>query len=253
MTNGAYPIPAPHDPQRPDVRPLYVQVDAILTSRIADGAWPPGYALPAEPELAHEMGVSHGTVRKALDGLERRHLIERQQGRGTFVSRQTSERSLIHFFRVRALDGRKVVPTSLAVSREDGPALQEEAAALGLAPGEAVHRLCRLRMIDGAPRMQEEIVLPAAFYPGFVMPLGREMVDELYVHLQRRHGVTVVRAEEALSAVAAGPRQAAALGVAPGAPLLAVERLAWDASDRVVERRMSWLDSTGHRYVTSLD
>ena len=251
--DGATPILADRNPERPDARPLYVQVDAILTSRIADGAWPPGHALPAEPELAQEMGVSHGTVRKALEGLERRHLIERHQGRGTFVAEQTSERALFHFFRIRTRDGRKVVPTSLAVSREDGPARPEEAAALRLAPGGAVHRLSRLRLLDGAARILEEIVLPAALYPGFAMPLGREMADELYVHLQRRHGVTVVRAQEALSAAAAGPRQAEALGVAEGTPLLAVERLAWDAAERVVERRVWWLDSAEHRYVTALD
>ena len=59
----------PSSDGRPDARPLYAQVESILNARIAAGEWQPGHALPSEPELAQELGVSHGTVRKALDAL----------------------------------------------------------------------------------------------------------------------------------------------------------------------------------------
>ncbi|UFN47875.1 GntR family transcriptional regulator [Roseomonas sp. OT10] len=238
---------------RPDSRPLYAQVETILTNRIAEGEWPPGHALPAEPELAAELGVSHGTVRKALDALERRHLIERRQGKGTFVARQTSERARHHFFPVRALEPGLPPPISRALSLETGEADTAEAKALHLAEGAPVHRLRRLRLQGGRPFMLEENVLPATLFEDFSVPMEREMPDELYVHYQKRHGVTVVRTEEALSARAATAAVAAELGLEEGAPVLVAERHTWDAAGRVVEHRLSWLNTARHRYVLVLD
>jgi GntR family transcriptional regulator len=236
-----------------DRRPLYAQTEELLTRRIAEGAWAPGALIPPEPELAAELGVSPGTVRKALSGLERRRLIERRQGRGTFVAEHTSERALFHFFRVVDLGDAKHAPTSLVLDCRTGPATAEQAASLGLAPGAEVHRVERIRAIADQPVILERILLPAARFPGFALPVLRQMTDELYVLYQRDHGVTIARAEERLAAIAATPDQAAKLGLAPGAPLLEIARLAFDVADRPVERRVTWLDTRMHRYHASLD
>ena len=70
--------------------PLYLQVCELLTRRIADGAWKPNTTLPNEMDLARDMGVSTGTVRKALEKLEADRLVVRRQGRGTFVVDQAA-------------------------------------------------------------------------------------------------------------------------------------------------------------------
>jgi len=44
-----------------------------------------GEKLPAEPELAHRMGVSRATLREAMRSFEGQGLIRRRQGVGTFV------------------------------------------------------------------------------------------------------------------------------------------------------------------------
>ncbi|MFC7551838.1 GntR family transcriptional regulator [Pseudoroseomonas wenyumeiae] len=108
--------------ERLDARPLYQQVETVLIDRIASGAWPPGHSLPAEPELAAELGVSQGTVRKALAELERRNLIERRQGRGTTVLRHTGDTARFHFFRLRDLSGTAVVSHIKVLSCEPGEA-----------------------------------------------------------------------------------------------------------------------------------
>jgi GntR family transcriptional regulator len=238
---------------RPDSRPLYAQAEAILTRRIAEGFWAPGAMIPPEPDLAAELGVSPGTVRKALGGLERRRLIERRQGRGTFVAAHTSERALFHFFRITALDGQRRAPTSHVLECATVAASAEEAAPLGLAEGDPVHRVKRGRMVGGAACILERIWLPAARFPGFALPVGREMTDELYVLYQRDHGVTIARAEERLAAIAAAPDDAALLGLAAVAPLLEIARIAFDLQDRPVERRVTLLDTAAHRYIANLD
>ena len=61
-------------PPSPDFRPLYVQVMEIISKRIEKGEWGPGEVLPAEPKFAEELGVSQGTVRKALDNIARKKI-----------------------------------------------------------------------------------------------------------------------------------------------------------------------------------
>lgn len=236
-----------------DRRPLYIQAEEILTRHIAEGLWPPGAALPSEPDLADLLGVSHGTVRKALAALERRRLIERRQGRGTFVAAHTSERALFHFFRVVDLAGRKTAPTSLVLDCRSGAATAEEAACLHLQEGEGVHRIRRLRSIGEVSPILERILLPVALFPEFRLPVLKQMSDEIYVLYQRDFGVTIARAEERLAAIAATEEDAALLGLDAGAPLLEIARIAYDLQDRPVERRVTLLDTRAHRYAATLD
>lgn len=66
--------------------PLHAIVAARAEARIRAGEWAPGDRLPPERELCHELDVSRATLRQALGALERRGLVTRQQGRGTFVA-----------------------------------------------------------------------------------------------------------------------------------------------------------------------
>lgn len=82
-------LTTPQEASRPngfDVRPLYLKIKHDLAERIARGEWKIGAILPNEGELARTYGVSAGTVRKALDELERERRLTRVQGRGTFVN-----------------------------------------------------------------------------------------------------------------------------------------------------------------------
>ncbi len=71
----------PHDPM-----PRYYQVYSSLQDRIRAGEFRPGTALPSERQLVKDYGVSRITIIKAMDLLERDNLIEKQQGRGSFVT-----------------------------------------------------------------------------------------------------------------------------------------------------------------------
>ena len=59
--------PAADSAAMPGFRPLYGQVRDTLIRRLVDGVWQPGQPLPSEIQLAAELGVSQGTVRKALE------------------------------------------------------------------------------------------------------------------------------------------------------------------------------------------
>jgi GntR family transcriptional regulator len=66
--------------------PLYVQIAAALRQRIEDGRWSPGDKISTLEELEAEFQVARVTVRQAVDILEKEGLVQRRQGRGTFVT-----------------------------------------------------------------------------------------------------------------------------------------------------------------------
>lgn len=71
-------------------RVLHRQLTTDFRNRILDGRLPVGTRLPTDSELATEYQLSRDTVRQALALLADEGLIERIQGRGTFVRRTSA-------------------------------------------------------------------------------------------------------------------------------------------------------------------
>ncbi len=232
---------------RPE-QPLYQQVYKTILARIVDGDLPAGSMLPSEFDIAAEMGVSQGTARKALIQLEQEGVLERRQGKGTFVAVTTPERALFHFFRLRDADGAQVMPELI---QEDVRRLKSNARDrlhFGEAT-ESIYEIRRLRGVGGAPGMREISRVPAQIFPG----LGERapLPNTLYAMYQKSFGIAVVRADEEIRAVAADDGDCAALGIDPGTPLLEVARRAVDLSGGVVELRSSrYLTASLHYAVT---
>ena len=90
----------------PGFKPLYQQVKDLLIERLIGGYWRPGDLLPSEMQLAEQLGVSQGTVRKALDEMTAGNLLVRRQGRGTYVAEHDQEHALFHFFKLTDRRGR---------------------------------------------------------------------------------------------------------------------------------------------------
>ncbi|MEM1264861.1 MAG: GntR family transcriptional regulator [Pseudomonadota bacterium] len=232
-----------------EARPLYAQVREVILERIVSGVWTAGAALPSEMALAAEIGVSQGTVRKALDQLAADHLVERRQGRGTFVPEQTAERAHFHFFRFEAIDGASLIPEPLSQSLDLVAPPPGPAAALGTG-ARLLWRIDRRRALAGVPTLIERVYLDPARFPE--PGAAADLPNALYSHYQSLAGVTVVRAEDRLMAAAAPPDIAAALDLAPGSPLLGIERTAFDARAEPIEFRESWCRTDGVRYRVTL-
>src|SRR3954453_12218690 len=127
--------------------PLYQRLRDEIAENIARHVWRPGDLIPTEAELANTHGIAIGTVRKAIDALVADGLVERQQGRGTFVRRPQFNSSLFRFFRHEAL-GRAAAPRSQLLEREVVRATPDRVrAALGLRPDEPTIRIARVRLV----------------------------------------------------------------------------------------------------------
>lgn len=223
--------------------PLYMQVRRTLIDRLAGAEWRPGQMIPSEIALGEGMGVSQGTVRKAVDSLCAEGALRRVQGSGTFVAEQTEEIANFKFLRLEDLSGNRVFPVLQRQIAAAEPADAHIARRLALEDGAQVHVLDRIRAVDGARAMVERITVPDAVMPG--LSAEPPLPNALYPHYQVKYGVHVMRTEDALSAVTADRRLAKALGAGAGTPLLALERVAYDLTGRAVEHRRSHVLTTG--------
>jgi GntR family transcriptional regulator len=230
-------------------RPLYRQVKDVLIKRIADGVWAAGDVLPSEPEIAADLGVSHGTVRKALDELTAEKLVVRRQGKGTFVARHDDERILFQFFKLFPDTGERSYPDSRILGVEIKDADAGAIKFLGLRKGARVVRIERVRTVGGAVCIMERITLSRAQFPGIEK---RHLPNNLYELYRSEFGVTLVRAVERLKAVAATRREAKHLGIEVGHPLLAIDRVAFGIDGRPVEWRRSLCRTDNIHYLSDL-
>jgi DNA-binding transcriptional regulator YhcF (GntR family) len=84
---------------------LYLQVKRALLQRIEARHWPPGQALPNERDLAGELQVSIGTLRRAVDELVHEHVLVRRQGKGTFVATHAEQHVQYRFLKLQPDNG----------------------------------------------------------------------------------------------------------------------------------------------------
>jgi GntR family transcriptional regulator len=229
--------------------PLYRQVRERLLRSLAEGTWPAGAMLPSEQGLAAELGVSQGTVRKALDALVAENLLVRRQGRGTFVARHDERRILFQFFRLVSDAGERQFPESRVLSVSADRASAEERVRLSLPARTRAVRIRRVRMLGGRPCIAESIVLPDAFFPGLAR---RDLPNNLYGLYADEYGISIARASEQLKAVELPTADATLLRVASATPALEIDRIAIAIDGRKAEWRVSRCLTTHVHYVSEL-
>jgi GntR family transcriptional regulator len=228
--------------------PLYQRLRDRLAERVAAQSWSPAEAIPSETDLAATYRVSVGTVRKAVDSLVADGLLERRQGRGTFVRRPRFNSSLFRFFRFQSPTGEPLTPKSRILARGLKPAPAEAAAALRIEPGEPAVALSRLRVVDGAPLVSEAIWLPKQRFAALLDIAPADFGDLLYPLYESCCGVIVTSAEETLGVALADRAQASRLARKPGEPLIVIERVAFDAHRHPLEWRRSHGPADRFRY-----
>ncbi|HEY4997962.1 MAG TPA: GntR family transcriptional regulator [Usitatibacter sp.] len=236
----------------PSFRPLYEQIKILLTRSLVAGEWKPGEAIPSEIELAARFRVSQGTVRKAIDELASEHILMRRQGKGTFVASHSEPSYQYRFLRVTPDTGERLQPKNTFFGLERGKASADAARALGLKPGAPVMEFKRVMSFAGRPMILDDIVFAASRFPGLTLVELEEFAGSVYSFYETVFGIRMIRAEERLRAVAADGFAAAHLKVAPGTPLLSVDRIAFTYGDKPVEWRRGLCLTDGFSYRNEL-
>jgi GntR family transcriptional regulator len=213
--------------------PLYAQVASYLRVKIYSGAWTPAAPLPNEAALAKDIGVSIGTVRKALELLEEERLIDRRQGRGTFVV-DTMETADSDRFSMLKVNGRTLRPEVSSYQSSVEPPPADAAKALGMKPDAASVSINLGWRAENFVRGHDRIIAAASQFPGLTeIPAPATLT--LFGVYRRRYQIVVHRVVERIEAELADDKKADALGCAAGRPILKITRLAKTRTGDVVE------------------
>ena len=191
---------------------LYARVETVLAGEITDGDLKAGDQLPTEDSLIARFGVSRITVRRVIQNLVSRGLVEIRRGKGTFVAapKVTEDLTVLSgFVEDMHAVGRK--PTACVLGRQIVPANATVATRLALTRGERVVRIRRVRLADGIPFSFDETFLPLEI--GKKIITNNLKVEPIFSLLERKYDIPLIEAEYKLDAVPAGTEIAAALKV----------------------------------------
>jgi GntR family transcriptional regulator len=218
--------------------PLYYQLENVLREKIASGAFAPGERLPTESELIKQYGDSRITVRQALGTLAEEGMIERQQGRGTFVAQRRTRKlkfdGITHL--TGSLDeliemGMDASVKILEFNRVEAD--KNEAEIFKVKIGTPIYRLKRLRLFDGKPYSLIVNYLPEE--------IGSQLTEEelsssaILQMIETKFGVHLNEAKQQIKAELADPYIAGQLGIRVGSPLLSIERTVFADDGKPVE------------------
>jgi GntR family transcriptional regulator len=230
--------------------PLYRQVHDFLVKQIAEGSWRPNEALPSELALAEKLGVSQGTMRKALDALASDKLIERRQGKGTYVVEQTQELAQFRFFRLASPGGVRATPASTGENLRRRKATAFDAERLHVEVGTPVLEIRRTRLIEQKRVGWERILVSLRLFPD--LDRHRPLPNALYALYQREYGVNITKADEELKADIAGGEDLRRMDLKEGEPVLQIERIALELNGKRAEWRVSRCDTRNFVYSVQL-
>ncbi|CAN5713909.1 GntR family transcriptional regulator [soil metagenome] len=235
--------------QNKSSNPLYIQIAENLLKQIEQGELTPGQCLPPERTLSKTLHVNRMTLRQALQLLEAQGLLMRKQGVGTFVTESKVEWSvdtLAPFTKNRQHSIYK--PGIHLISVEQRMASITVAQKLHLSISAPIYQLHRLRTMNQQASVLEEFTVSAQRFPNFDQHALAE--HTIYAIMETEYGITVIRTQRSLEAVAATAYEAQWLGVEPGAPLLLEERVGFDQTGQPVEYSKDLYRGDRFRFMT---
>jgi GntR family transcriptional regulator len=234
--------------------PLYRVVVRRLMARSSRARCRPAPRCPARRCWPAAFGVSVGTLRQAVGEMVAEPPADPAPGSRHLRRHAQRERFLFQFFHVERADGLREAPVVETLVVERGRLDDDAAEALGGRAGDPAWSIENRLLLQGKAVVHDHLQLPlAALYRGLTEKRFRDRPGTIYRFYQDAFGITVLRARERVRAVAAGPEVARALGVARGAPVLAVRRTALSFGDRPVEYRVSTIVTGTHEYVQTVN
>jgi len=214
--------------------PLYYQLESVLREKINSGRLIEGERLPSETELSREYRVSRITVRQALASLADEGLIERRQGRGTFVAQKKPIKGSIRLTGfIEDLMAMGIETTVNVLDVNMIQATGAEVTQLMLKPGSLVLQVKRVRAFRRTPYSYIVNYLPEE--------IGKQLVREDFAKgsllkiLEDKCHVRLGEAVQVINASLADGYVAELLATNVGAPLLSIERTVYSQDGEPVE------------------
>lgn len=233
------------------VIPLYHQLKEILKENIERGDWAPGDKIPSENELRAEYNISRNTAKKAIEDLVQIGVLNRIQGKGTFVSQPKLEQPLMGFYSFsKVMKEMGMAPTDIILHMNKTTASPRVASKLMIDEGDTLIELKRLRCANDEPVILETSYIPQYLIPGIKQE--HVMNTSLYDVMESDFGIIVTKAKEVFEPVLIRDYESEYLQVKEGYPALLLERTAYERSGKPVEFCHSIVRGDRCRFYTEL-
>ena len=204
--------------------PRYYQIYDNLYNQIQEGKYANGEKLPSEEKLCDLYQVSRGTIREAIKLLLQQGLLNRERGKGTFVSLNKIGQDLQQLMGFTELMNRNGMTASAKILevtvKDPNPKIKE---ILMIPKGEQVVKVQRLRFGDKEPLIIEK----SYFVRSIFQPLLKHDLENqsIYDILYKETALRLGEATQDIEATVAGPVESKAFGIEFGSPLLLMKRI----------------------------
>ncbi|KIC40206.1 GntR family transcriptional regulator [Ruegeria sp. ANG-R] len=230
--------------RNPNALPVYIQIAELLIRDIAAGRLIDGERLSPEREMAAELKVSVGTLRKSLAELEKKGMLERIQGSGNYIRETGTQDSVYAMFRLELPEGGGL-PRADILSVDY---LKKPADLPRFGASDASSRVRRMRYLNDTIIAVEEIWLDES--AGLIDQ--SLLSDSLYRYYQRQLGFWIARAEDRVSVQPLPDWTPPNFTKQSGEAVGYIERFSWSESAEPVEFSKTWFDPDRANYVQRL-
>ncbi len=230
--------------RNPNALPIYVQISELLIRDIAAGRLMDGERLPPERDMAANLNVSVGTLRKSLAELEKKGMLERIQGSGNYIRETGTQNSVYAMFRLELPEGGGLPRADvLSVDHLHKPSDLPE-----FGQSKFGSRVRRMRYLNDTIIAVEEIWLDES-----AGTIDQSLLsDSLYRYYQQQLGFWITRAEDRVS-VGALPDWTPSGFTKPAGQIVGyIERFSWSEKAEPVEFSKTWFDPDRATYVQRL-
>lgn len=228
--------------------PLYIQLIEIIKDMINNNELQEGHYLMSERDLCKIQNVSRMTVNKALISLVNEGILERRQGKGTFVSykKQKLTYERMQGFTEIAQGKKLKVKNKILKFKLDKPSkiVQEY---LHLEDDSSlVYQIERVRFIDDDPTILEKIYIPEYMCPD----LNKDLLDKnsLYKLYRERYIHKTQKAKQVINPIMLDKSQSKVLDVDLNTLALKIDRVVFTDKEEVLEYTSSLFITDKHQY-----
>jgi GntR family transcriptional regulator len=211
--------------------PLYTQIKEAIRAKIIDGTYVGHQQLPSENEMIAAFGVSRITVRQAVNDLQKEGLLFKVHGKGTFVALPNVSQELTHlqgFGEAMHRLGHETFSDVFGLETVKAPATAH--AKLQIEDGSPVTEIRRVRYLNREPVSID--------YSWVRHDVGSRLTEknlrekDLFSLLENELHQRLHSADVEIDATSATNDVATRLKVAPGSPILRIERLTYAQGEK---------------------
>lgn len=220
--------------------PIYLQLREIVRSKIEEGEYPPGTAIPSENDLADTYGINRITVRNAVNALVNEGMLRRVQGKGVFVVGRKVEH------RINVFDGFVSSLTAgghtsvRQLSKGVRPAGDKYANIFHISPEDEIYAIKQLVESDGENVSYDEMYVPASVVPQLCdIDSSVFSINDIFGF----YNINVDLVRQSLEIVECGQKIRRLLGVADEIAVFLLEFVYYDESGRAVHAGRSYVRS----------